>query len=106
MVNGLVDADLGGGVVKKHVALPGRGKRGGARILVAIDKGTVHEKQNPRGGAAIGSFPRWGKAGMGILEQGRRPFPSPPPAGEGARRFSANACPGHGLGLLSETVNI
>ena len=46
MVNGLVDADFGGGVVKKHVALPGRGKRGGARTLVAIDKGTAHEKQN------------------------------------------------------------
>ena len=30
MVRGLVDADLGGGVVKKRVALPGRGKSGGA----------------------------------------------------------------------------
>jgi hypothetical protein len=27
--------DLGGGVVKKRVALPGRGKRGGARTIVA-----------------------------------------------------------------------
>ncbi|WP_343294037.1 type II toxin-antitoxin system RelE/ParE family toxin [Vandammella animalimorsus] len=27
---GLVDADLGGGVVKKRVALPGRGKSGGS----------------------------------------------------------------------------
>lgn len=35
MVNGLVDADLGGHVVKKRVALPGQGKRGGARTLVA-----------------------------------------------------------------------
>ena len=35
MVAGLVDADLGGDVLKKRVALPGRGKRGGARTLVA-----------------------------------------------------------------------
>jgi hypothetical protein len=35
MSHGLVDADLGGGVVKKRVALPGQGKRGGARTIVA-----------------------------------------------------------------------
>ena len=35
MVSGLVDADLGGDVLKKRVALPGRGKRGGTRTLVA-----------------------------------------------------------------------
>lgn len=35
MAAGLVDADLGGDVVKKRVALPGRGKRGGVRTLVA-----------------------------------------------------------------------
>lgn len=35
MAQGLVDADLGSGVLKKRVALPGRGKRGGTRTLVA-----------------------------------------------------------------------
>ena len=35
MQSGLVDADLGGDVLKKRVALPGRGKRGGVRTLVA-----------------------------------------------------------------------
>lgn len=35
MFSGLVDADLGGDVLKKRVALPGRGKRGGVRTLVA-----------------------------------------------------------------------
>lgn len=35
MQSGLVDADLGGGVFKKRVALPGRGKRGGARTVIA-----------------------------------------------------------------------
>lgn len=38
MRQGLVDADLGGSVVKKRVALPGRGKSGGARTLVATNK--------------------------------------------------------------------
>jgi hypothetical protein len=38
MSSGLIDADLGGGVVKKRVALPGRGKRGGSRTLVATNK--------------------------------------------------------------------
>lgn len=32
---GLVDADLGGNVFKKRVALPGMGKRGSARVIVA-----------------------------------------------------------------------
>ena len=40
MENGLVDADLGGSVFKKRVALPGRGKRGGVRTLVATNRGT------------------------------------------------------------------
>lgn len=35
MVSGLVDADLGGGLYKKRIALPGRGKRAGARTIVA-----------------------------------------------------------------------
>ena len=38
MENGLIDAELGGGVVKKRVPLPGRGKRGGARTLLATNK--------------------------------------------------------------------
>lgn len=38
MVAGLVDADLGGDILKKRVALPGGGKRGGARTLVATRK--------------------------------------------------------------------
>ena len=38
MRQGLVDADLGGRVVKKRVALPGRGKSGGARTLVATNR--------------------------------------------------------------------
>ena len=33
--NGLLEADLGGHVIKKRVALVGRGKSGGARTLLA-----------------------------------------------------------------------
>ena len=39
MSQGLIDADLGGGIVKKRIALGGRGKSGGARTLVATNKG-------------------------------------------------------------------
>ncbi len=36
MEHGLIDAKLGGQVVKKRVALPGRGKRGSSRTLLAF----------------------------------------------------------------------
>ena len=39
MNEGLWDANLGGQVYKKRVALAGRGKRGGARTLVAFKRG-------------------------------------------------------------------
>lgn len=35
MAQGLIDANLGGNVVKKRIGLPGQGKRGGARTIVA-----------------------------------------------------------------------
>ena len=38
MSNGLIDADLGGHVLKKRIALPGRGKRGSTRTLVATNR--------------------------------------------------------------------
>ena len=39
MIDGLVDAHLGGSIVKKRVAVAGRGKRGGARTIVATNFG-------------------------------------------------------------------
>jgi hypothetical protein len=39
MEQGLIAADLGGGVIKKRVALPGRGKSGSTRTLVATNRG-------------------------------------------------------------------
>jgi len=38
MRKGLIDANLCRGVVKKRIALPGKGKTGGARTLVATNK--------------------------------------------------------------------
>ena len=40
MTAGRYDADLGGGLLKKRMARPGEGKRGGVRTLVATNKGT------------------------------------------------------------------
>lgn len=39
MRRGLVDADLGGCVYKKRVALPGKGKSGSVRTLLAFKQG-------------------------------------------------------------------
>ncbi len=38
MEQGLVDADLGGNLYKKRVALPGRGKSGSTRTLIATNR--------------------------------------------------------------------
>jgi hypothetical protein len=37
MRKGIIHADLGGGVYKQRVAVPGRGKRGGSRVIVAAN---------------------------------------------------------------------
>lgn len=39
MAQGLIEADMGGSVVKKRIALPGRGRSGSARTLIATNKG-------------------------------------------------------------------
>jgi len=36
---GLIDADLGGGLIKQRVARPGQGKRSGFRTLIAYQAG-------------------------------------------------------------------
>jgi hypothetical protein len=35
-VRGLVDADLGGQIIKQRVARPGQGRRGGFRMIIGI----------------------------------------------------------------------
>jgi len=37
MMQGLVDGDLGGNLLKKRISLSGRGKRGGGRTIVATN---------------------------------------------------------------------
>ena len=64
MTHGLIDADLGGGILKKRVGLSGRGKRGGARTLVATNKGNrwifvYGFEKNDRANIADGELPRW-----------------------------------------------
>ncbi len=39
MQNGLYEADLGGGLLKKRIAKTGQGKSGGFRTLIATNKG-------------------------------------------------------------------
>ena len=36
--SGLLEADLGWGIVKKRIAMPGRGKRGSTRVLIATNR--------------------------------------------------------------------
>ena len=38
MARGLVDADLGGNIYKKRIALPGRGKSGSTRTIIATNR--------------------------------------------------------------------
>ena len=38
---GLIDADLGGGLIKQRIARPGQGKRGGHRGIVAYREGAL-----------------------------------------------------------------
>jgi len=38
MIKGLIDADLGGGILKKRIALPGQGKSGSTRTLLATNR--------------------------------------------------------------------
>ena len=39
VMSGLYEADLGGGVIKKRIALPGRGKSSGARTIIFFKTG-------------------------------------------------------------------
>ena len=41
MRKGIIHADLGGNIYKQRVAIPGRGKRGGSRVIIAAK---MHDK--------------------------------------------------------------
>jgi hypothetical protein len=38
---GIIDADLGGGVIKQRIARPGQGKSGGYRSIILLRKGEL-----------------------------------------------------------------
>lgn len=38
VIDGVVEADLGGGLFKKRIARPGKGKRGGYRVLIGFKR--------------------------------------------------------------------
>jgi hypothetical protein len=44
---GLIDADLGGGLIKQRVARPGKGKSGGYRTLIAYRRETLQCFSSP-----------------------------------------------------------
>jgi hypothetical protein len=70
--NGIIDADLGGGLIKQRVARPGQGRSGGFRTLIGY-----HEKQravflfgfakNVRGNIDAAELDTWQAIGRDLL---------------------------------------
>ena len=75
---GLIDADLGGGLIKQRVARPGQGKRGGFRTIVAYKRGNraiflfgfaKSERENLNDDE-LALWRRIGKAYLGLDDEG------------------------------------
>ena len=75
---GLIDADLGGGLIKQRVARPGQGKRGGFRTIVAYKRGNraiflfgfaKSERENLNDDE-LALWRRVGKAYLGLGDEG------------------------------------
>jgi hypothetical protein len=75
---GLVDAELGGGLIKQRVARPGQGKRGGFRTIIAYRRGTravflfgfaKNEREN-LDDDELAAWQRIGRAYLGLDEEG------------------------------------
>ena len=69
---GLVDADLGGGLVKQRVARPGQGRSGGYRTLIAFRMGTRTSfiygfAKSERGNIGPDELGFWRKVASGML---------------------------------------
>jgi hypothetical protein len=75
---GLVDADLGGGLIKQRVARPGQGKSGGYRTIVAYQRGDravflFGFAKNERANLSADELAYWqqvGRAYLGLDEDG------------------------------------
>jgi len=70
---GLIDADLGGGLIKQRVARPGHGKRGGYRTIIAYRSGQRSVfiygfGKNERDNIDDDELARWKVAGRVILD--------------------------------------
>ena len=75
---GLVDAELGGGLIKQRVARPGQGKRGGFRTIIAYWRGTravflfgfaKSEREN-LDDDELSAWQRIGRAYLGLDDEG------------------------------------
>jgi hypothetical protein len=70
---GLIDADLGGGLIKQRVARPGQGKSGGFRTLIAYRKGEravllFGFAKNERANIDDDELDEWRQVGRAYLE--------------------------------------
>ena len=71
--SGLIDADLGGGLIKQRVARPGQGKRGGYRTIIAFRAGQravflFGFAKNARDNIAPEDLARWRLIGADLLK--------------------------------------
>ena len=71
--SGLIDADLGGGLIKQRVARPGQGKRGGYRTIIAFRAGQravflFGFAKNARDNIALEDLARWRLIGADLLK--------------------------------------
>jgi hypothetical protein len=78
MEKGIIDADLGGGLIKQRVARPGQGKRGGFRTIIAYRRGNraiflfgfaKSERENLNHGE-LAQWQRIGRAYLGLDDKG------------------------------------
>ena len=72
-VAGLIDADLGGGLIKQRIARPGQGKRGGYRTIIAYRAGQravflFGFAKNARDNIAADDLAHWRLIGADVLE--------------------------------------
>jgi hypothetical protein len=71
--SGLIDADLGGGLLKQRLARPGEGRRGGYRVLIAYRPGEravflYGFAKNRRDNISPSQLAEWQSRAQGVLE--------------------------------------
>ena len=99
MAAGLIDADLGGGVLKKRVGLAGRGKRGGvAGVVPMVDPTSLDQQEVDRGEGGAGRAVGVARDPLSRLEH----LPIPPALGMRLEGEGIDQLPGaldHGLNI-------